>query len=320
MSASLSNSPVRIDIGGQVERPDGEPLYEVLARAQWPGLEFLFCREDIRRPTHWSIAQLRHTVIVHVGGAMRELETEIEGFGSRHASPSPGDIWLVPSEHRYFGQAHGHLITYVELRIAPDADVDLPGQMQACIDGLTPRMGHRDEFLYHAVVQLAHLAESGDDLSVMMAERLQRLLRQHLFRDYRTAGDARTIRLDRRLLSSRMAQRIDAHIGERLGERITLSELAAVADMTVHQLLIAFRRHFGTTPAQYILEQRLSRARWLLLNTGRDIADIAVSTGFASHSHFSAAFRRRSGTSQSALRTGMCTLAIGGASTFGPTR
>ena len=68
--------------------------------------------------------------------------------------------------------------------------------------------------------------------------------------------------------------------------------IAAIADTSVHRLLIAFRRNFGTTPAQYVLTQRLRRARWRLLNSSQDIAEIAVSCGFSSHSHLASAFKR----------------------------
>jgi AraC family transcriptional regulator len=76
-------------------------------------------------------------------------------------------------------------------------------------------------------------------------------------------------------------------------------------NLNVHQLLIAFRRNFGTTPAQYILTQRLRRARWHLLNGNADIADIAFDCGFASHSHLSAAFKRDTGITPRQFRDGL---------------
>ena len=81
----------------------------------------MIAKEDIRRPVHWAIDKPEHTGIVHLGGVMRELDTEIEGAGSAGQPPSPGDIWLVPANWRYASQAREGVIQYAELRLAPDA-------------------------------------------------------------------------------------------------------------------------------------------------------------------------------------------------------
>ena len=265
-------------------------------------MELLVCREDIRERTLWAIDQPRHTVIVHLGGTMRELDTEIDGAGSTHAPPSPGDIWLVPARRRYASQARGQVITYAELRLSPAAEVDVGHDARARLEDLTPRLGHRDEFLHYSVARLGRLSRHGDDLSEMMAERLQLLVRQHLYDGYRLPVASRPPTTP---LSPPLARRLCDHIESRLDQRITLADLAVLADMSVHQLLIAFRRNFGTTPAQYILAQRLRRARWHLLNGNADIADIAFDCGFASHSHLSAAFKRDTGITPRQFRDGL---------------
>jgi AraC family transcriptional regulator len=306
MSDPLSNSPAHDGWESSRDAPgaqaDGSPPYTVLTQARWADVELLVCREDIRERTLWAIDQPRHTVIVHLGGTMRELDTEIDGAGSTHAPPSPGDIWLVPARRRYASQARGQVITYAELRLSPAAEVDVNRDARARLDELTPRLGHRDEFLHYSVAQLGRLSRHDDDLSAMMAERLQLLVRQHLYAGYRLPVLARA---SARPLSPLLARILCDHIESRLDQRITLAELAALADMSIHQLLIAFRRNFGTTPAQYILAQRLRRARWHLLNGNADIADIAFDCGFASHSHLSAAFKRDTGITPRQFRDGL---------------
>jgi AraC family transcriptional regulator len=65
--------------------------------------------------------------------------------------------------------------------------------------------------------------------------------------------------------------------------------------LKTNQLLIVFRAAFGTTPAQYILESRLRRARLLLRETPHDLLTIGLLAGFGSHSHFTNAFVSRFG-------------------------
>ena len=310
MSHPLSNSPASTHTSEPPEAPasagdiaPGEtPQYRVLAQAHWPGVELLLCSEDIRQRTSWAIDQPRHTVIVHLGGTMRELDTEIDGVGATHMPPSPGDIWLIPAGKRYASQAWGQVITYAELRVSPMADVDVGADRRTTIDGLMPRLGHRDEFLHYSVARLGRLSQQDDDLSAMMAERLQLLLRQHLYDGYRLPAVPATSPTS---LSPRIARQLGDHIESALDQRIALSDLATLAGMSVHQLLIAFRRTFGTTPAQYILAQRLRRARWYLLNRNDDITVIALACGFASHSHLSAAFKRDTGITPRQFRDGL---------------
>ena len=174
-----------------------------------------------------------------------------------------------------------------------------------------PRLGHRDEFLFHCISQLGQVIRRGDDLSVMMADRLQQLIRQHLYHRYQPGPNPQAAGSHASALPPQVARRISDFIESQLDQRITLAQLAAVADIGVNPLLVAFRRNFGTTPAQYILDQRLRRARWRLLNTLQDVGEIALACGFASHSHLSASFRRRSGVTPTEFRKGLRTLRPG---------
>ena len=63
----------------------------------------------------------------------------------------------------------------------------------------------------------------------------------------------------------------------------------------------------GSTFAEYVLEQRLLRARRLLGNPGgrqQKIATIAYTAGFGDLSYFNRAFRRRFGMTPSEWRDG----------------
>lgn len=279
----------------------------MLGEAGWDGLRFQVCRENIQQPTRWAIDDARHTLIVHLGGAMRELTTEIDGYGSTHVPPSAGDIWLVPAGMRYAGRSRGHSVTYAEFQLDRAACFEAPGGTSMALPRLRPHMGHRDPFLHGATLQLSQLLGSDDDLSAMMAERLQMLIRQHLFRGYAQAAPSRQRPV---VLAPAMARALGDYIEQRLDQPISLAQLAVIAGCSVHHLLIAFRKVFGTTPAQYILAQRLRRARWLLLHGGEDIGGIAMACGFASHSHLSAAFRRDCGISPSEFRRGQRTHSI----------
>lgn len=88
------------------------------------------------------------------------------------------------------------------------------------------------------------------------------------------------------------------------GRRWSLSEVAAVVGGSPVYLTQAFQRVEGMPLSRYQLQLRLARA---LDQLGRDIdlSTLAQDLGFASHSHFSAAFRRTYGHSPSAFRASL---------------
>lgn len=83
---------------------------------------------------------------------------------------------------------------------------------------------------------------------------------------------------------------------------IAIADIAHRCGMSARQIERLFKRHFEMSPARYYIAMRIDRARELLLYSNRSILDVAVSTGFASTSHFSQWFRRLVGMRPSELQ------------------
>lgn len=66
-----------------------------------------------------------------------------------------------------------------------------------------------------------------------------------------------------------------------------LAAKCGISEIYFRQL---FKAHFGTSPRQYILELRLSRAKQLLAGSTLTVSEIAERCGFTSPYHFSRAF------------------------------
>lgn len=310
MSDALSVSP-----------PDGEPAEAAAASAGMnahaaagarriqsrrqvalgPGLELAFASENIGAPTQWSVQHPRHTLIVHLDGRMRRLDTRIDGAGRLRAAPAPGDLWLIPAGRRYRASALGGDIAYAELDIDP-ARLAEYGAAAGAGDALSARMKQRDPFVHAVAARLAPLSRADDDLAAMLRESLGQALCLHLLREY--AHAAPRPRAPGPRLSATQRRRIEDYIHAHLDQRIRLDALARVSGLSPHRLLVAFRAGFGVTPIQYVLDERLRRV-CLRLRGGRDdIARIALDTGFASHSHLSALFKKRYGVTPGQYRAG----------------
>jgi len=83
---------------------------------------------------------------------------------------------------------------------------------------------------------------------------------------------------------------------------LSLTELAEESGYSRAHFLRMFRAATGKTPHQYLRDVRLERAREQLQTGSASILEIALATGFASHSHLTRQFRQRFGTTPGSFR------------------
>lgn len=121
-------------------------------------------------------------------------------------------------------------------------------------------------------------------------------------------GSARQVKSDevqalwRGGLAPGALRRVKDHVDSLLFDRIDVSELAKLVDLSECHFSRAFRQSVGVPPHRYILARRIDAAADLIENTERALADIAVSVGFSDQSHFTRTFVRFTGETPRAFR------------------
>ena len=93
-----------------------------------------------------------------------------------------------------------------------------------------------------------------------------------------------------------------AVIDERIGEDLSLRELAREASLSLFHFARAFKTATGVAPHQYVLERRVARARELLSLGQLPLSEIAGVCGFASQAHLTNVFKRATGLTPGAFR------------------
>jgi AraC family transcriptional regulator len=93
---------------------------------------------------------------------------------------------------------------------------------------------------------------------------------------------------------------IDERLKE-VGKAPSLTELAALCNLSVRQLSRGFRASKGCSIGRYIEQHRIETAKRLLTN-GKSVKSVAYSMGFSSPSSFSFAFRRITGCTPAEYR------------------
>lgn len=83
---------------------------------------------------------------------------------------------------------------------------------------------------------------------------------------------------------------------------LTIDRLATIANLSPFHFIRAFRVAFGQTPHQYLRDQRLARAKELLVTTPQPVTEICDQIGFQSLGSFSSLFRRVTGETPAEFR------------------
>jgi AraC-like DNA-binding protein len=78
----------------------------------------------------------------------------------------------------------------------------------------------------------------------------------------------------------------------RLGDRLSLDDLAAVTRLSRSHFARAFKATFDQTPHAYLTEQRITAAQLAMVSDDRPLSEIALACGFADQAHFTRAFRK----------------------------
>tara|TARA_R110002072_G_scaffold11431_10_gene51669 strand:- start:4995 stop:5999 length:1005 start_codon:yes stop_codon:yes gene_type:complete len=135
--------------------------------------------------------------------------------------------------------------------------------------------------------------EVGADTAIAIAEVMQL--------DRVRGGVDEQARLHRIALSvkSEKLAKVIAAMESNLEYPLCLTDLSAHVGLTRRQLHRLFRRHTNQSPSDYYRDLRLRHARRMLSQTPARILDVAIATGFATHSHFTKCYKALFGHSPS---------------------
>jgi AraC family transcriptional regulator len=91
-------------------------------------------------------------------------------------------------------------------------------------------------------------------------------------------------------------RRAKEYLEANLCSDLRLQELARAAGLSPFYFCRQFKRSTGLSPIRYALERRIEKAKQLIAGSDRPLVDISLELGFSSQSHFTAIFRKHTGT------------------------
>jgi AraC-like DNA-binding protein len=263
----------------------GQCGYAVTRDHTHPAWSFIlyFLPDDSHLPLAVEIPY-SHCLAVAIEPELPHEESETEGF-RRYAAVMVeprffARVWALYStlpppdcDWRQFA-VHADAFLYLK-RFMNECDSGLPGS-----DAISPLAASLEEPIVHLIARgLARAvglpAKSSDDAVT------------------HTEGTPAVAHASASIETRRVAEHIERHFADAL----TAPSLAAVAGLSVSAFARRFHEETGLTPADYVAEVRIRKAKLMLDDPSRSVTDVALACGFYDASHFSSAFLKATGMS-----------------------
>ncbi|MEB2847952.1 helix-turn-helix domain-containing protein [Endobacterium cereale] len=162
-------------------------------------------------------------------------------------------------------------------------EADLP-----TISALKTITAQPDPVLANLARALIPALDHPEEASKLFVDQLTAAIGTHVVQQY---GDRSLVRASKpRRLSRLQENTAKSMILENLQGAVSVAELAQACNLSRGYFIHAFRETTGMTPYQWLLRERISRARTLLLASDASLSDVAIACGFSDQSHFTRVF------------------------------
>ena len=311
----LEHQPLHLDLTQSASPSQILPRKPSLSSnsANWNGI---ILRQYSQLPPHefTEYYPQQHLIIIHQQPDRVRVKRNINGK-KQSLLVNKSDIAFIPAKNSH-GAAWQDELELIVLIIDPDFVSRIAYEwIDPDTIELLPRFAHRDPFIDRVGLLLrdslltaegghpqAPPLQGGERMTTdnrfyaeSMATALSSHLIQHysaqkpLFREY-TGG-----------LSKSKLKRVKEYMRDRLTENISLQEISSEVGLSRCYFAQMFKQSTGITPYQYIVQQRIERAKQLL-QQDLPIVEIALSCGFSSQSSLNRTFRKCVGTTPKGYR------------------
>lgn len=255
--------------------------------ANWKNIQFAHFRQPPRDIPEYVSS--RHTICMNVGKPVR-LEQAVDGQNETVYSV-PGDLAIYPAhvsqQFRWDKEAEFFNL-FLEPSFLAQVGYEVFGSDRL---ELIPHLAT----LFDPLVQQISFAlktslEIDGNNSSLYADSIAHALVVHLLSRYST--NSHQIKTIIGGFTQQQWKQIANFIDANLDKNISLTELAAIVNLSPYHFAHLFKKSTNTSPHQYLIHCRIERAKQLIVMGNLSLAAIAQIVGFASQGHFTYHFKR----------------------------
>ena len=156
------------------------------------------------------------------------------------------------------------------------------------VTSLSAETASKDIVLANLARALMPALERPEEASALFVEQITTAIGTYLVQRYGGQGKPDPVRV--RTLSRLHEELAKSILLDNLEGDISIAQVAQACNLSRGYFIRAFRDTTGMTPYQWLLSERMNRARVLLRTSTAPLAEVAIACGFADQSHFTRMF------------------------------
>jgi AraC family transcriptional regulator len=274
---------------------DGVLDFETRKRKSWPGVTAEFVR--FAPPEEFEFRLARSSSFVALFNIYRaDGETAVPGLPRTSKKDLRNRLTFIPRDGEISGWSRivkpaSTIAVYFDHRFLADERWSLPN--------CPPMVEFEDTMLRSALLRFQAILDDpaldapgyAETLGMLLAFEIGRLRNQSMQAAPLQGG-----------LTTRQVRLVIDYLDSHLTDRITISELSKLLDLSRFHFIRAFKKTVGMPPHQFVVQRRIERAKELLANDRLSVIEVAERSGFNSNAQLTRAFRRVVGTTPTTFR------------------
>ena len=278
------------------------PEHRVRATSEGLGWTSLYASTQREAPYKASYgAVCDHLVILHLDGPVGV--NRVLGKKEERRKTGPGGLFILPGGVDFGVQLEGvleSLHVYLRDAVLREMAADLTRGDPAHVE-LVPRLGGGDPLIEHLALGIRGALTDPDPGAAVYADQLARALGARLLRAHSDRVVRPVASSPGNLTRAQLGGAVEA-MEAGLAGPLSLAEIAAAAGLSPAHFARRFKASLGIAPHRHLLRLRLERAKRLLRETDRSVAQVAFECGFSHQEHMTRFFGRLVGTTPAAFR------------------